>query len=808
MSVMWLHPAPFVSAPRRQLGSSPSSSQREAPTSPPPTSSPVKLDYEANTMFGKLTLTNLQPGKFLAPARQIQYSVDWAKQRLGITKFGDEDADALVQSGILHGPQWKHSPPKDKALQRYPAHYYETRGVAGSLTFSPPGLRPYAILQFSTALRALSALVAIGVAGSPRATVEHIVSSIVDGVVVGLIGDEDYPDTVAFKRLLSAILLEIEKACGRSGLHRNSFSEIVAPLIEELPLAIKRRCPKTMDEVVVLTIQPSQLQTIAEWAFTEQGMWTLVLGDSVEILASSIVCLCMGHDQIRQVAIDCSEKKIEWESGHKSSLRGLAIFGGGTAQDAMKLLQEKGWMNLRIPNPPREIPNLIPECPLYCDPTKVIGVCRGYLMSTNMNENETAGLLESLTRDSVALFSRKVVVNMKEEHGYTNFKEDNVSFHYEFLDEFRTDLHWKEWFDDGLNNIESLVARQPAEHLQFGSQDYYGYAAKFLRGSRYVGLHAQQMDDLRKKNVRSGSGDSTISNVVAEVAGLIYSLALSRVMADSGSDMAIRGALGGGFRLIFSELNLRPRELRVIARRVVLGALGSLWLGVPHSWAPEYPHVALALGNSRGNVVSAVLADSPSLEYATTKFVVTTAVADILDAEQPVVLCAGWKPGRVTGSHTLSGDCRESEPRDGCQELVCLTMALEHGPTLSSRLDGNCKSIGIVGYISCGTEWYTYVDLDLAFMVAAVSAQQKVCPSTCPINPPVNWLKEREFLRRASNGYFSLALPEEGMKLFIPANGSGLKQSFLASLFYEWDKHTRSQGEACLAHAEGSVVID
>ena len=178
------------------------------------------------------------------------------------------------------------------------------------------------------------------------------------------------------------------------------------------------------------------------------------------------------------------------------------------------------------------------------------------------------------------------------------------------------------------------------------------------------------------------------------------------------------------------------------------------------------------------------------------------------DAEEPVVLCAGWKQGRVTGTHPVSGDCRQSEPRDDCQELVCLTMALERGPTLSERLDGNAKSIGIVGYISCGTGWYSYVDLDHAFMVAAESAQQTVCLSDCPVNPPVNWIKEREVLRRTSNGSFSLALPKEGMKLFIPAHGSGLKQSFLASLFYERDKRTRYQGGACLAHAEGSVVID
>src|SRR5271168_3678880 len=251
MSVIWLRPAPFVDTPRRQLGPPPSSGHTETPSSSEAADSSMKLNYETNTVFGKFTLTNVQPGKLLQPARQIQYAVDYAKQRFGITKFGDEDADTLVQSGILHGPQWKHSPPKDKALQRYPADYYATRGIAGSLTFSPLGLRSFSLLQSSTALRAVSALVAIGVAGSPRTSVEQIVSSVVDGVVIGLIGDEDYPGTDAFKSSLTSALLEIEKACGRSGLRRNSFSEIVVPLIEELPPAIKRLpCPKTRDEVV------------------------------------------------------------------------------------------------------------------------------------------------------------------------------------------------------------------------------------------------------------------------------------------------------------------------------------------------------------------------------------------------------------------------------------------------------------------------------------------------------------------------------------------------------------------------------
>ena len=808
---MWLRPTPFVDTPRRQLGPASSSGHAEisGPAQAATADSAMKLNYETNTIFGKLSLTNVQLGKLLTPARQIQYAVDYTKQRLGITKFGDDDADALVQSGILHGPQWKHSPPKDKALQRYPAHYYETRGIAGSLTFSPRGLKPYPLLQFSTALRALAALVAIGLAGCPRRRVEHVVSSIVDGVAIGLVGNEDYPDTIAFKRLLASALLEIDKGCGRGGLRRNSFLEIVVPLIEELPPAIKKRCPKTVDEIVTLTIQPSQLQTIAEWAFAEQEMWTLVLGNSVELLASSIVCLCMRDDQIRQVVVDCFQKEIEWESGPKSSLRGLAAFcGGGTAQDAVKLLQDKGWMNLRIAGPPREIVSSIPEYPLNCDPTKVISVCRLYLTSMNMNEKETVGLLNSLIQDSVTLFSRKVAVIKEEGVGYTTFKYDNVAFYYKFLDEFQSELTWKQWFDNDFSDIEGLVARQPTEQLQLGSQHYYGYAAKFLRGSRYFDMHRQQMEDLRKRNVGSGTGDSTISDVVAEVAGLIYSMALSGVMANCGSEVAVRGALGGGFGLIFSELQVPPGQARIISRRVVLGTLGSLWLGVPHGWVPEYPHVALAIGNSRGSVVSAVLADSPSLEYATTKFLVDTAVADILDAEEPVVLCAGWKQGRVFRSHAVSGDNRRSEPHDGCQELVCLTMALEQGPTLSFHLEGDAKSIGIVGYISCGTEWYTYVDLDLAFMVAVESAEQTVCPSDCPTNPPVNWLKEREILRRASDGFFSLALPEEGMKLLIPAHGSGLKQSFLASLFYEKDKATRFQGGACLGHAKGSIVID
>ena len=75
-------------------------------------------------------------------------------------------------------------------------------------------------------------------------------------------------------------------------------------------------------------------------------------------------------------------------------------------------------------------------------------------------------------------------------------------------------------------------------------------------------------------------------------------------------------------------------------------------------------------------------------------------------AEKPVVLCAGGKLVGVDTCHEVNGRCREAEPHDACQEMICLTMSLETSPTLESRIRGRVLAMAVVGYISCGAEWY------------------------------------------------------------------------------------------------------
>ena len=88
-------------------------------------------------------------------------------------------------------------------------------------------------------------------------------------------------------------------------------------------------------------------------------------------------------------------------------------------------------------------------------------------------------------------------------------------------------------------------------------------------------------------------------------------------------------------------------------------------------------------------------------------------------------------------------------------------MSLETTPTLPTKIRGKVLAMAVIGYISCGAEWYDYVDLDLAFMVMSKSRCQRVCEG-CPLNPAVNWLDERDFLKRLRRGvFFPVHVPKE-----------------------------------------------
>ena len=802
---MWLRPTTFVDVQKLQSKLSLEDSEGTTAKSEKTQTLQPQLSWEATTALGKFTVTNLDAETLLAaPVRGVKYALDAAKEKIGIKTFDRKDAEVLAKSGLLNGSQWEQSPSSDsKALARYSSELSKKRAVTGSLTFSIPGLDAYPLLSQSSGLVALSALVAIGVVGDPGTEVELIVQDVAEGAIRGVLGHEDWPERIYFSRRLEKFLLEVENSCGRGSFTMSAFTQIIPTLLQKLPPPLRELCATTRDAVVGFGIRPMQLKNIAEWAFTESGPQTLVLGDPVEILAASVVATCMKDTEIRRAVVNCSTKSIQsW--GSNESSRGLAVFVGGSAQEAMGLLMTKKWSEPHIPEPTPKRLNIIPELALYCSAKNVLDVCVGYLQSQGIERSDAEGIVDALKKDVIVQFSRKVLVEVEEESGYLDIKPSNVSFHYEFDEVCNYD--WKEWFATDIGDILTIIASQPTDHVQLGSRHYYGYAAKRLKQTSLSDMHKAEMDELGRRKVHT-RGDSTISYVVAELAGMVYSLGMSLVMARIGVGTAVRCSLGRGFRDAYSQLSVPQGKRRVIARRVILGTLAALWLGMPN-WASEWPHIALAIGNSKGSVVSAILADSSSLDEATTKFIVSTGVADLMVAEKPVVLCAGWKYN-IGGDacHEVTGRRREAEPHNACQEMICLTMSLETRPTLANNIRSNVLAMTVVGYISCGAEWYDYVDLDLAFMVMSKSHSQRVCEG-CPLNPAVNWLDERDFLKRLRGGGFSCACPKWDEKLVIPVHGEGLKQSFLSGLFGGRVKDTRYQGSACLAHAEGDIVLD
>ena len=62
------------------------------------------------------------------------------------------------------------------------------------------------------------------------------------------------------------------------------------------------------------------------------------------------------------------------------------------------------------------------------------------------------------------------------------------------------------------------------------------------------------MKELERRKVHTG--DSTISHVVAELAGIVYSLGMSLVMTRIGVGAAVRCSLGRGFREAYTQLSV------------------------------------------------------------------------------------------------------------------------------------------------------------------------------------------------------------------------------------------------------------
>jgi hypothetical protein len=84
-------------------------------------------------------------------------------------------------------------------------------------------------------------------------------------------------------------------------------------------------CADTEEKVRLGGIDNNQLQSIAEWAFSEQKVRTLVLGNAVESLAAAVVSTCM---RARLAIVDCSKRTYKSLNDTDSSAHGLALYFG------------------------------------------------------------------------------------------------------------------------------------------------------------------------------------------------------------------------------------------------------------------------------------------------------------------------------------------------------------------------------------------------------------------------------------------------------------------------------------------------
>jgi hypothetical protein len=273
-------------------------------------------------------------------------------------------------------------------------------------------------------------------------------------------------------------------------------------------------------------------------------------------------------------------------------------------------------------------------------------------------------------------------------------------------------------------------------------------------------------------------------------------------------DMDVGVSLGGGLTDTYSAISPESRSGRRLARNVCLGILSQLWLDLPGLYVQEWPQAALGISNSQGSVLSAIVAETLTLQEATTKFIVSVDVPDLMQAELPVVACAST-PSSTVQRHAYEKDMAPSQlkPYDGCIDVYCLIIAAGKPPHLSSRLlHNNVIAVPVAGYVACGARWFEYVDLDDAFALIAESFSQPIC-STCDQSAEAQWLKAEDILQRDVNGGFNCCQPKKGKRLVVPANGRGLKQSFLSGVFRDVTPGLRYQYLACLKHAKGDVII-
>lgn len=763
-----------------------------------------KIAWEKNTPFGKFTVSDTtvsQVGNSLKMlVKNASCRVDAYKESLGMATFRKEEADLLIQSGVLDGDQWKRAP--EGQLVRYiPSPY----AFYGSLTFTAP-IETYDLICKSSAFNALMALTAIGSIIGP---VERTVSLIVGGALDGIFEDESDLGRPYIEKGLRRALLRTH-AAERTSKHSNAFDDFLLKCLLEIPAPVRGILANSEEEVRALGIDDSQLSAIAEWAFAGTTPRTLVLWNKVEALAAAVVSSFFKFGRL--ALVDCAASKCLLFGNDKSSsgTPGLAIYQGGDAQQAIEILHRKNWLQPVTQAESKRAPKLYPYLRLSCSIETSLKLCPGFLQSVGVKEDDANHLVKAIKRDAVAQFAREVSVIAEEQDSWSMTSQDNVLYSYTYGVPIPA-YDWKFWL--GLNNVDvnHVILHQPTGlSVDLGSSTYYGYTAQSIENrSSIKDLHQSYMRNLPADTRRR---DSDVSSALGEVAGLVYALALSCVHVHNQAhmeNMKISIGLGDDLKTAYSSLCIRPGIKTKIPRCKCLGVLAQVWLSLPAIYIPYWPQSSLGISNSHGAVISAIFAETKSLEDATMKFVISKDVPDIMVGEKPVVACASTPHSMVQKrGHAINVTPSTKEPYDGCWQICCITTtggqppALEKGNLLSNVV----SVVPVCGYIACGAWWWEYVDLDDAFGVMAESASQPSCP-TCPSSTEALWLSQEIFLGRAQGGGFSCSLPQTGQKLVVPAHQNGLMQSFLCGVFRCSTNKLRYRLRQCITHTEADVII-
>jgi hypothetical protein len=342
--------------------------------------------------------------------------------------------------------------------------------------------------------------------------------------------------------------------------------------------------------------------------------------------------------------------------------------------------------------------------------------------------------------------------------------------------------------------------------VSLGSSTFYGYSGQVI--TKKVSLGKLHEDYVSKNEPRRHVRDSDISAALAEVAGLIFALALSGVHILDQLEMRkfkVGIGFGEGLKEVYSPLCIT--EGSSLPRSVYIGVLARLWLNVSQiTHFEDLPNTSLGISNSRGTVMSAVFGRFESLFEATTKFIVAAEVPDIIAGEKPVIACTST-PKSMVQRRGYEVDLKPSmkSPYDGCWQISCLTITGGDPPAVSERLANRVSVVPVCGYIACGARWWEYVDLDKAFAVMSASHSDTPCTG-CSVEAQGNWLEQEEFLLRERGG-FSCALPRKGERAIVPAYENGLMQSFLCAVFKGSLKNLRWRYQQCAAHTDCDVLV-